>query len=844
MRPFHSVAIPHKDIMEKKLTMNVFAADLADVQRKSGPEEYKDSSIFFKKTYITEGLNSVLYDVEKRLKGQGGDPVIQMQTPFGGGKTHSLIAMYHRCQEWGARTVVIAGTDLDANKTTLWGLIEYQLTDKIENLKGNVSTGKNAIRNILKDHQPCLILMDEVLEYVTKAAGVRVEDTSLASQTIAFIQELTEAISTLDRVCLVITLPSSVLEHYDEKAERLFQQLQRVTGRVEKIISPINENEITRIIQKRLFSDINRQNAKDIVDKYVEYAEKERILPPEMQPSEYRERFNDSYPFLPDLIDLLYHKWGSYHSFQRTRGVLRLLSLIIYNLKNRNISYIGTSDIDLGNQDIRQEFIKHAGPEFNSIIAADITNSNSNARGIDKQIGNAYSGFSLGIRVATCVFLNSFSSGQERGATTSMIKRSAANTDITSSIITDVLDKMDNHLYFMQKSGDKYYFSSKPNLNKVIIQKMDNAKEQELIELEKDLLLQNISRKELRVYIWEDNPGNIHDNEDLKLVILPVEDLNIVDKIVKQKGQNPRVNRNTLFFLLPAEFHRSSFIISLKRSLAYRNIEDDTTLNLDAEQRKKVRDAQKKLDKDIVEMLQKLYSKIIIVHANQIKTIDMGIPTYGEINKIDSEVFKKLRDENEILAKVAPLVIKEMYLKKQDFIMTNQLYKTTLHTPGEIRLLSRDVLETAIIEGVKLGIFGLGDMESGNPVCRYYREEPNVTFSDSEIIIDPILCEKQKKSQIEQHMPTETYEPTQERPEPIITGASEPVFDSSDLSHLSISFRLKEGKVSEILRVLTFLQTKFSNIILTLKADKGTITSQEYEEKIKETFNQLGIDIE
>lgn len=110
MPAFHTIAIPHEDILAGRLTMDVFAADLWEVAHGRGPSEYRDPAQFFQKTYETEGLTSLLEVVHRRLAGQGGDPVLQVQTPFGGGKTHALIAMYHRAAEWGARRVVMVGT--------------------------------------------------------------------------------------------------------------------------------------------------------------------------------------------------------------------------------------------------------------------------------------------------------------------------------------------------------------------------------------------------------------------------------------------------------------------------------------------------------------------------------------------------------------------------------------------------------------------------------------------------------------------------------------------------------------------------------------------------------------
>src|SRR6266487_6003759 len=284
MKPFHTIAVPHRDILEGKLTMNVFAADLWETYLGRTFPEYKDPNLFFKKTYLTEGLKNLLDVVENRLKGSGGDPVVQIQTPFGGGKTHALIAMFHRAKDWEAKTVVIVGTAMSP-QDTLWGSIEKQLTGNISQLSGNVSPGREKLRTLLKTHQPVLILMDEVLEYTTKAAGVQVRDTSLAAQTIAFMQELTEVAGTLDRVCVVVTLPSSVLEHYDEKAERLFQQLQKVAGRVEKIYTPVQEQEITKVIRRRLFSDVDETKAEKVVSEFMDYAERENILPIGIEPS-------------------------------------------------------------------------------------------------------------------------------------------------------------------------------------------------------------------------------------------------------------------------------------------------------------------------------------------------------------------------------------------------------------------------------------------------------------------------------------------------------------------------------------------------------------------------------
>jgi len=283
MKPFHTIAAPHDDILKGTLTMDVFAADLWDTYLNRAPEEYNDPKTFFKKTHVTKNLRRILDDVEKRLKGKGGNGYQHIETPFGGGKTHALIAMYHSAKNWNAKPVVIVGTAMSP-KDTVWGMIEKQLDGKIEKLSGNIAPGRDALREVLEKHQSVLILVDELLQYVIKAAGVEVKDTTLAAQTIAFIQELSEVASTLNQVCVVASFPASVYEMADQKiAEELLKKVRKVSGRKERKITPVDPNDIPNIIRARLFSTSKKEieeKAEGVISSFVDYCDKEHILPP------------------------------------------------------------------------------------------------------------------------------------------------------------------------------------------------------------------------------------------------------------------------------------------------------------------------------------------------------------------------------------------------------------------------------------------------------------------------------------------------------------------------------------------------------------------------------------
>jgi hypothetical protein len=847
MTAFHTIAIPHDDILQGRLTMDVFAADLWDVFKERGSEEYKSADLFFQKTYETEGLKTLLEVVKSRLKGKGGDPVLQIQTPFGGGKTHALIAMYHKAAEWGAKSVVMVGTAMSA-KDTLWGLVEEQLTGKQKKFSGLTSPGRtDEFRELLASQAPVLILFDELLEYVTKAAGVPVAESTLASQTIAFMQELTELVSTLDKVALVVTLPSSLMEHFDARAEQLFQQLQRVSGRVEKIYTPVQENEITQVLRCRLFSSVNKKAAAKEIASFMDYAGRESLLPAGVEASEYRQRFEASYPFLPDVVDILYQRWGSFSTFQRTRGVLRLLALVIHSLKDRSLPYISLADFDLANQEIRRELLKHIGAEFDSVIAADITSSDAGSKKVSISLGKAYQGLRLGERVTTATFMYSFSGGVERGATLAEIKRNATTLENPSAVVAEAVEELKGRLFYIQNQASKYFFSNQANLNRLLLTRMENIHDAELTELEESLVKGRIKGDKFKVHIWREQTSDIPDTPELKLLLFAEPDDARMRSFLEEKGSTPRVHRNTIFFLVPMPNERAAFANLLRKYLAFQGLSADQTLKLTADQYKEIKDSLKRLDGDLSEGIRRLYRQLYLPARTGWKEIDLGLPTVGDNKTLDQEVYDRLRTDGEILEKIAPLVIKEKYLKDRKWVSTSQLYQASLKTPGETRALNQTAWETGIAEGVRKGLFGLGELREEQPIFRYYKEESTASFTDNEILVEAEICEAQRAAQEKQTvfppehpMPDGKSGEGHEPPQPPLVIPP----GSGKYQQLHFNFVVPKGKVSSLMGVLNYLQSRFNKLEIAVNVGEGQLTEQEYEDKVKEAFRQMGIDID
>ncbi|MDW8368109.1 MAG: DUF499 domain-containing protein, partial [Abditibacteriales bacterium] len=415
MKPWTQVVTPHVDIRTGNLDEAVFAADLSDVVADRGPLEYRDAATFFRKTYPTRGLANLLAVVLGRLAGTGtGEAVIQIQTPFGGGKTHSLIALYHLIKHGReldsavaailtragvdavpeAAVVSFVGTAADALQgRTPWGELAHQLRqyDLLkEHDQKRRTPGKDLLHRLLSA-QPTLILMDEIAEYAVKARDFR-------DQVVAFYQELTETVKVLPRCVLVVTLPSSA--PYGEDGERALHELQQVFGRVESIRTPVEGEEIYEVIRRRLFEDVrDPQEARRTAEEFFEmYQRLGDDAPKEAREIGYRERIRKAYPFHPELVDVLFERWSTFPDFQRTRGVLRLLAQLVSELYKGQHSapLILPAHLNLTHPSIRGEFLRHIGNEYQGVIASDIAaGGNAKAEQIDREMGSEYARFGV-----------------------------------------------------------------------------------------------------------------------------------------------------------------------------------------------------------------------------------------------------------------------------------------------------------------------------------------------------------------------------------------------------------------------------------------------------------------
>ena len=375
--PWREVVEPHQDVATGDFLQAEFAADLGKVHAGSAPSEYGDPQEFFGRIYLTDGLGALLVGAAKRLSDAGGDPVVELQTNFGGGKTHSMLALYHMAGGTPARDLpgldqllsergaavpqhinraVLVGTwrgpqDVNAQEggreiRTTWGEMAWQLGgadafDMIaENDAKGIAPGSNLLEAIFRKCSPCLILIDEWVAYLRQIYKVDGLPSGSFDANLSFVQSLTEAVKTSPGTLLVAALPASQIEVGGDGGQEALVRLKQTFSRVESSWRPASQEESYEIVRRRLFKDIpgDRFHHRDNTLKQFAklYRENANEFPRGSADEDYRRKLEKAYPIHPELFEQLYTGWGSLERFQRMRGVLRLMAQAIHELWMNN----------------------------------------------------------------------------------------------------------------------------------------------------------------------------------------------------------------------------------------------------------------------------------------------------------------------------------------------------------------------------------------------------------------------------------------------------------------------------------------------------------------------------
>jgi len=496
----------------------VFAASLAEVVGGRAEAVYQDPTTFFANTFPTAGLKSLLTEAFGRIAGGSGAPVIRLETAFGGGKTHSLIALYHLAAlatrpvgvegyvdpallpDGPIRVAAAVGTSPDLVKGvdhgdhttyTLWGDLAAQI-GRYQPVEGSdqarAAPGTESLAEVF-DGGPVIVLLDELARYLEVASAVEVGNSTLADQTTAFLMALFAYAAAVDHVVVVYSLAGSA-DAFAKQTEKLLEKGEALKGaaaigaRLDHVISPTGENEIAAIVRHRLFEQVDpaiaEATARAYHDAIREQVEGGRDLPAHAAGAEYAQDLKDSYPFHVELLKGLNEKVSTIPNFQKTRGALRLLARVVRGLWTQRPAHtwmIHPHHVDLGDDSISADLTSRLGRAvFEPVIDADIANPMAGAVAHAVQVDRSL--IELGkpayaTRMASTVFLHSLVQGVASGVNPEVARLAMFTPGDDLGLIEKQTEALLDKAFFLHFDGNRLRFSTEPSLAAVINQERE-----------------------------------------------------------------------------------------------------------------------------------------------------------------------------------------------------------------------------------------------------------------------------------------------------------------------------------------------------------------------------------
>jgi predicted AAA+ superfamily ATPase len=530
LKPWREVVTPHKDVASGRYQQAEFAADLWQVHLGEGSDEYRKPVEFFRRTYLTQSLNQLLIGAVRRLAGQGGDPVVQLQTNFGGGKTHSMLALYHLFSNATpgelvgidevlkeadvsrppkVNRVVLVGNKISPGNPvtksdgtvvrTLWGELAWQLGfvaggikeakkayKRVEADDEKATSPGDVLRELMNDYAPCLILIDEWVSYARQLHDQGDLPGGSFETHFTFAQALTESAKAAKQCLLVISLPASDttgsphavaddVEVGGERGRAALDRLRNAVGRVEASWRPASAEEGFEIVRRRLFEPLVEKGqfvARDTVARAFSdfYRAQHQEFPPDCRDSDYERRLKAAYPIHPEIFDRLYSDWSTLVKFQRTRGVLRLMAAVIHSLweKGDRNPLILPANIAIDDPRVQFELTRYLSDNWVPVIEKDVDGPNALPLRLDREIPNLGK-YAACRRVARTIYLGSAptATAAHRGIEDRRIKLGCVMPGESPAVFGDALRRLATAATYLYQDGARYWFSTQATVTKI-----------------------------------------------------------------------------------------------------------------------------------------------------------------------------------------------------------------------------------------------------------------------------------------------------------------------------------------------------------------------------------------
>ena len=617
-----------------------FAASLGRVFAGAASEEYLDPKAFLSQTYFTENLTQMVREVASRLSGGDGASVTEVQTPFGGGKTHALLTFYHLVNSPAeamtipavrealgdfsipdnARVLVFDGQehgtdpvpmDNGVDAFTMWGYLTAQVSASLyqrlimSSDGSGTSPGNLVLSQVLEEAAPCLILIDELVSYLVKLRFSNSRRTqNLYRNTVQFLQEILQLAGNIPGVCVLLSLPESRREFGGLDPQQLQHELSILEDdlqpRADRVVSkrtPVNDDEIYLLTGRRLFKRADPDAAQRVAQSYQEiYNKTPGQYDGTVRTADYLSQQVAAYPFHPELIDVLYKKWSTASDFPRTRAVLQLLANIVADQwTNRREAYtIQSGHVDLGRERIRTRIVSAAGSGggYGAVVAADIIGGDAHADYQDQRRGEEYARYQISRGVATTLLVHSFGGQMRTGALPQELRLGTVAPNVGPEYVTEVLGSLEQSLWYVHREGELLKFQTRPNIYRVIAQTAENQSPQRVSDrLREELDRAAGSQAGFRVVVWAGTDGTISDTPEPTIAILDptryvvggaeVSDSGNakVDGVWDRMGGGFRTYRNSLILAAPDADLWSSTEDAVREVLAYEAVVSGNAVN-------------------------------------------------------------------------------------------------------------------------------------------------------------------------------------------------------------------------------------------------------------------------
>jgi predicted AAA+ superfamily ATPase len=585
LRPWREVVMPHADVASGRYQQAEFAADLWQVHLGEGSDEYRDPVEFFRRTYLTESLKGMLVGAVQRLTTGGGDPVVQLQTNFGGGKTHSMLALYHLFSGIAptelagidevmstagasriptARRVVLVGNKISPGNPstkpdgtvvrTLWGELAWQLGGKPAFARLAADDEKatspgDVLRELFNDYGPCVILVDEWVAYARQLHDQSDLPAGGFETQFSFAQVLTESAKLAKNCLLVISLPASDtsgspqnlphsqandVEVGGTRGREALERLRNVVGRVESSWRPASAEEGFEIVRRRLFqplADPAQFKDRDVVARaFAEfYRTQQAEFPPECRESEYEKRIRAAYPIHPEIFDRLYTDWSTLVKFQRTRGVLRLMAAVIHSLweKGDRNPLILPGNVAIDDARVQSELTRYLSDNWVPVIEKDVDGPNSLPLKLDRDLPNL-GRVSACRRVARAIYMGSAptTAAAHKGIEDRRVKLGCAMPGESPAVFGDALRRMAGAATYLYQDGPHYWYSTQPTVTKLAEDRAEQFRRNpdKVAQEIEQRLRKDLERKGdfARIHPMPATGADIPDDLDARLVVLGV----------------------------------------------------------------------------------------------------------------------------------------------------------------------------------------------------------------------------------------------------------------------------------------------------------------------------------